>query len=676
MKLTLPPKESQERKFPKFHFKDLLEIFLEHKRLIVGCMAFCLGIGLVYVLLAPKIYRAHATVQVEMQNPKILNIQDVQADSPKDVLENAERVKTIENSLRARSLFLRVIKAQHLDEDPAFLASGIFGRTPSMTEEDIVRGLNHCVKVSSRPNTLLIDVSADHPSRDLAQRIVASLIGEFKAQAMERRGGLNEDAYQFLMKESDRLQQSLQQSELRLQEFKEEHHSVAFQDEKDNTVMERLKKLSADVTQAQTERMKAETDLVVLADRYKKRPLKMIELQNAVKKARSIEDDMVGRLKEQEQSALELNRESIPYHMLVRQVESDRSLDEIVLKRLKEIELVRGMDPATVIVVDEPYASSKPVKPAHMLILSLSLLSGLIVGCAASLIWRVFDSSIKTVEQVERLFRVPVLATIPQTGRLGMGSSEARGFEKLVVLDRPHSAATEAFRFLTASLGTVSDRKVILFTSAVPNEGKTFASCNYAVMLAKQGLQTLLIQADVKNMTLHEFFPVVVSSPGLSEYLEGTCDLNEATCPTGIERLFVIPVGEVPMTPAERFAHERWLKLIDKMSASFDRIIIDTGPVNLVSNTLTLAQNVQTVIMVIQACRTPVRVAQAAYNRLMQAGIQLSGVVLNRFPLEHLLGEYQSYYSDDSMRRGFFSGLRQRLRSKTAETEHEPASEV
>ncbi len=667
MKSTPRTRESFGNGVQEFHYRDLLEVFLEQKRLVAGCIAFFIAIGVLYLLLAPKVYRAQATVQVEMQSPKIINIQDVQAEGPKGVMENAERLKTIEDSLRARSLYLRVIETLHLDQNPEFMKHRLFVHSP-ITQEDVVRALDASLHITPRRNTFLIDISADHPSRELAESIVRTLIAEFKTQVTERRGGLTENAYQFLMKESERLQNSLKLSEMKVQEFKEQHHSVAFEDEKDNTVIERLKRLNLEVSQARSDHMKADAEVVALSERYKKKHPKYIEALNEAQKARVLEEDLTKRLKEQEQFALDLNRQSIEFNSLVRQVDSDKALYERVLGRLKEMDLAKGMDPAAITVVDEPYSSSEPIRPRPLFILVASLVGGLLAGLGAALIWNLFDSSIKTAEQAERLFHVPVLTTIPPTGRLGMGGGKTpQGFEKLVVLDRPNSAATEAFRFLTASLGAGSDRKVILFTSAVPNEGKTFTSCNYAVTLARQGLQTLLIQSDVKHQTLHEFFPVVVSNPGLSEYLEGTCDLNEVTCPTGIERLFVIPAGAVPMTPSERFAHERWLKLLDGMSASFDRIIIDTGPVNLVSNTLTLAQSVNTVILVVQSCKTPVRVIQAAYNRLLQADIQPTGLVLNRFPLEHLLGDYQSYYSDGPMRRGFLSSLRQRMRSRRGE---------
>jgi len=652
--------ENQERsgsRFPEFYDGGLLKFAAKHMTWIAGFTVAFLALGLVYLALAPRVYRAKATLQVAAQDAKVLNIADSQGDvsGGRDASGGPTlpaRIATIENTLQSRSLYVRVIQALELERHPEFLK-------PGATQEELVQALEDSVKVSTRKNTLLIDVSAEHHSREMAKQIVETLVSEYKAQNAERRGGANESAAQFLAKESERLQASLQQSETRLQEFQEQHHSVAFDDDKDNTIVDRLKKLNLDVTQARTERVRAEADMLAIEARYKKKHPKYVQAVNGVEKAKAVEASLLASLNEQEQTALQLNRESIQYGILQRQVESDKALYEVVLKRLKEINVAKAMDLTAITVVDEPYASSKAVRPQPMFVLLSGLLCGLLAGFIAALSRNVFDSSIQTISQAERLFQVPVLTAIPPSG-----VRNAEVSDRLVVLGKPHSAAAEAFRFLTTSLGLGMERKVVLFTSAVPNEGKTFTSCNYAAMLAKQGLQTLLIQADIKHQTLQDYFPVISSSPGLSEYLEGTGDLNHVTHLTGIERLFVIPAGEAPMMPAERFARERWADLIDKMSASFDRIVIDTAPVNLVSNTLTFAQNVPTVIMVAEACKTPARVVSAAYHRLLQSEIQISGVVLNRFPLENLLGDYSSYYSDDAPK-GFFK--RRRKKSKAEE---------
>jgi Mrp family chromosome partitioning ATPase len=402
-------------------------------------------------------------------------------------------------------------------------------------------------------------------------------------------------------------------------------------------------------------------------------------LQSMLEQARNTEANLTAATQEQEKAAVALNKAAIGYHELARQAETDRALYESVLRQIKETNLTKDVKTNAVTVIEHSPLPGAPVSPSTPKAILLGLLGGFAVGLAFVYASDALDRSIKTVDQAEAHFGLPVLAAVPEVKKAEAGKAPvggAPGSESYrLVAEAPEGPAAEAFRNLRASLsllGPEAERKVFLFTSALPSEGKSFTSANYALALAQQGFRVLLIDGDLRRPSLHKIFLPADGGngakeqvPGIVDYLVGETRLEVAARPVsagafdissgnGEEagtltatggKLSVLTGGRRAPNPAELLSGPTFGKLIADAARVFDRVVIDSAPILAVSDTLLMTPLVQTVCVVVRASHTPRHAVQRALGMLTAAGGRPAGVVLNRLPRNRGAGYYYYYAS-------------------------------
>jgi succinoglycan biosynthesis transport protein ExoP len=408
-------------------------------------------------------------------------------------------------------------------------------------------------------------------------------------------------------------------------------------------------------------------------------------LRNMLEQARAAEVNVESASGVQEKAALALNKAAIGYQQLARQAETDRALYESVLRQIKETNLTKDVKTNAVSVIEHSPLPRSPVSPSPTKAIALGLLGGLAAGLAFVLGADTLDRSVKTVDQAEATLGLPVFAAVPETteeGKVARFKRRSRPFRSSnyrVVVETPESPAAEAFRNLRAALsllGPEVERKVSLFTSALPNEGKSFTSANYSLALAQQGYRVLLIDGDLRRPNMHKIFrfPEAMkknnldenSAPGVVDCLVGEADLNSAArqIPAGeIDivsdnvavagkihtmtggQLSVLAGGRRAPNPAEILAGTSFGQLVSEAARLFDRVVIDSAPVLAVSDTLLMTPYVQTVCIVLQAGKTPRQVVRRAISLLANSGIRPAGLVLNRLRRSRGVGYYYYYAS-------------------------------
>jgi protein-tyrosine kinase len=209
-----------------------------------------------------------------------------------------------------------------------------------------------------------------------------------------------------------------------------------------------------------------------------------------------------------------------------------------------------------------------------------------------------------------------------------------------------NARGTEEFRTLRSRLYHAREKmplKKVLVTSAMPKEGKSFTASNLAQVLVRQhGRRVLLIDADLRNPRLHSMLGTT-SSPGLTDYLQGTSDEIAIMRRGPIENLFFIPCGQENTDPAELVASERLRFLLQRVEPLFDWIIVDSPPAVLVSDASVLAKVCDGVLMVVRSNTTPADVAQRARQEFPEES--LIGVVLNGTKAEV---PYTRYYYENN----------------------------
>jgi succinoglycan biosynthesis transport protein ExoP len=665
--------------------RAILTLLREKIWLIILCVLLAGIAGVAYLILRPPIYRAQAVIRVERGGQRILKEND------REVLDlnQDEIIKTTEQILTSPELLLQLVKRNDLDKDPAFLP----GLKRPASDNRVVEELTKQISVHVRRGTWLIDIGVEDRSPILAQKIASLLIKEFAYENFRQNTEVSEMAYNYLHEKAERLKVKLANSEGALQAYKEERQAGDL-GEKDNTVIEKLHTLNRLVTEAKATRLKLESDygqikklgrnppssllaistiagslavvelekkvaekeaeVAALNEMYKYpihtgavKQLQQLkasldrtilqaaqEVTSAYESAAANEKKMEEALREQDSLALQSSKMSIAYNVLRQEMDADRVLYESVLNRLKETDATKDAVQEAIQVVSHPLLPERPVSPKKWVVL-LFIFGGLMLGCGLALLSRTLDRSFRTPDEAERRLGVPALADIPKA--LKIKSND----DCLVLVKQPGSAAAESFRSLRASLSLFSQDelcKTFLFTSALPSEGKSFCAINCAVAFAQQGLKTLLIDGDLRLPSIERVFfnEAFDEAPinGLAEILMGEAVLDEATQLTRIEKLSVLCTGYQVFTPAELLASEACGRLILEATAKFDRVVINSAPIQMVSDTLLLAGHVQAVCLVISP-QTSAEIVFQAIQKLGHARSKLIGFVFDRVSLRH-----------------------------------------
>jgi capsular exopolysaccharide synthesis family protein len=208
------------------------------------------------------------------------------------------------------------------------------------------------------------------------------------------------------------------------------------------------------------------------------------------------------------------------------------------------------------------------------------------------LLMEFFNTRITDRRYLEANLRVPIVGNI--------GHKEEGG--ELLVNEKPGSSMAESFRALRTNLQYIlkePNANVIAVSSAVSGEGKTFCSINLAGIFAMAGRKTLLINLDLRRPKIHRVFNLT-NEVGMSTYLIGKSTYNDVIRPTNVNNLFVATSGPIPPNPAELIDSDRMKAFIDEAKKIFDFIIIDTPPVAIVSDTMTLKDLIDAFIFVIR----------------------------------------------------------------------------
>ncbi len=206
------------------------------------------------------------------------------------------------------------------------------------------------------------------------------------------------------------------------------------------------------------------------------------------------------------------------------------------------------------------------------------------------------------------------------------------GFQNdIIVGNRRNFLFSEAYKSLRTnvlfSLPKEGCRKIIV-TSALAGEGKSTVSAHLAASFAEMGSSVLLIDCDLRRGKSHRLFEVK-RTPGLANVLAGFSDVNTAVLKTQVENLFILPSGVVPPNPAELLASGRMELLLQEFSKSFDYIILDTSPINVVSDALPLVNLVDGVVVVVRQNYTDQSALTRCLNSLEFAEAKVLGVVFN-----------------------------------------------
>jgi succinoglycan biosynthesis transport protein ExoP len=661
------------------------------------------GIGAaIYMNGQRQTFQARSVLFIEQEQSRVL--EKVQSVREEQIL-SLDMINTVVDLLRSFPFAERVATRLKLNADPRFLAGLTEKPAASLTADDAAALLVGHVNASYRLKTRLIDIIVTHPDPAMAMELANAYADEYLRYGFDQRADANKAANQFLLDEAERLRKQVRVSEEAMQSFRERERAASLEDmqqasetklndesremtELENKLfqlnsdlkaasakpgdVESLLRLPSVAAQPRVAEMNqaiedTERQFTLLKQRYRAKHPSYIAVQTQLDSLRRSRtellsdvvgllggerqrlqaqyDDLKGAKDQQESNLLSITGKSVEYNDLKRELETNKAMYNSVLGRVAEIDVTKGMTDSPV-KIQERAAGAAPIMASLPKAYAMGILLGLAAGIAIALVCHFLDQSVQTVDQAEFLAGVPVLAAVPKKNR-----SNPRLLD--VVADREGLSA-ESFRSLRATLAMpvhADERRIFLFTSALPAEGKTFCSSNFAATLAQQGFRTLLIDGDLRRPMVSRIFFGENRVPGLYEILAGKAQFEKAVVDSKVENLAILPSGLRGPNPSELLASAKLQDVFKQALLTYDRVVIDTAPILAVSDSLLIAPHVDVTCLVLRSFKTPRKTLQRALKSLQEIHCHPTGIVLNFLPsgannYYYYSGKYHGVYGE------------------------------
>jgi capsular exopolysaccharide synthesis family protein len=378
------------------------------------------------------------------------------------------------------------------------------------------------------------------------------------------------------------------------------------------------------------------------------------ELGNVVKAAETDllegvakERNLTGQLEEAKAEGFAVNKKQIEFDRLKRETDNNHRLYDLVLKRLKDIELSGLLRTSNVRILDPARTNILPVRPNvrmwALLAIVLGLLSGLTLAFAAEFV----NNTVTSQSEIEEQLGLPFLGMLP---RISEGPADSPLLRDLHIYREPKSHLAECCRAIRTNLLYMSPDKpfkTLLISSSGPQDGKSSSVISLGIAMAQTGNRVLLVDTDMRRPRLHKSFGVP-NDVGVSSAIVGEGTLESAVKSTEVPGLFVLTCGPIPPNPAELLHTKAFSELLQKVTGKFDRVILDSPPIAAVADPLILSTQVDGVVLVVKAGRTTKEMVRRSVQSLRSVNAKLFGIILNNADFDR-----HSSYSGSSYAKGY-----------------------
>jgi capsular exopolysaccharide synthesis family protein len=680
--------------------KEFITVLTRRKKLILTTALITALLAILVTLLMPPTYRAHSTLKVERyaadSNVDILNAEASRSD--RDFFETQIQL------IQSRTLARRVIDQLNIaaKDTPTSLTAKIkqlFGgeQKSQKTNSDQVEMLfleNLTVKPIN--NSQLLTISYDSADPQLAADINNAIAKTFVRQNLERRFDTASSFKSYVTDNIETTRKSLETAEAKLNDYARENGIVQDADGQ-STSTHALKKYAEDLVLAESERIEAEAtynlalksskdsavsvstinDPYILSLKKAAARLETKYLKLNSKRTRSarrlrkqidnLRDQIVTEgssinsalyagflaAKEKEtmlrtqfeklkNSNLNLQGKNTKYNRLKREVEINQLSYDKQLEQLMAVNIAGKIGTNNISIIDQAGVPSRKFKPSLKTNLAFGLLLGLLLGMGIAFLREFIDDSLKDSDALEKLSGLPVLTQLP-----AIENTTAKKLALQTALE-PRSTLSESIRSLRTSLrfSTRSGAPQSIFiTSSAASEGKSTIALNLATAYAQTGNSVLLIDADLRNPSIHKLLELE-NNNGLTNFLtteDSTSKNISHNCM--IKNLNVITSGPIPPDPVELLSGNKMVELLESAAKEYDHIIIDGPPILGLADALVLSNLSEATIVAVEAGKTRKTTLLNGLKRLERANANIIGSVLTKIS-KSVNPEYdQTYYS-------------------------------
>lgn len=641
-------------------FFEYLRILNKRKWLILGITAAVVAISAVRTLMQTPLYTSTVRLQID-QNAVAQMVGGGNANSVQtyDNLDY-EFMQTQYQVLQSRTMAERVTSALKPRSDPGINVGAVLGGR-------VVRPIT---------GTRLVDISYSDPEPARAQLIANAYADAFVASNLDKRFQANASAKTFLEDKIKQLKLRLEESEKKMLAFAQQQQIVDVND-KTSIAETNLAAANAALGTLIAERAKNEqlwqqvenadainlpqllSNSVIAGLRDQRKALVieyqeklgtfkpsypgMVEITNKIKEidqqivsetqaikgslkaayesSLAQENDTKARIETLRQDVLDLQKRSIQYNIVRREVDTNRELYTSLLQRYKEVDVASGVGANNVFVVDQAQLPGDPSSPNLLRALRLAFFLGLGSALGLAYLLEILDDKVRSPEQAEQVSGLALLGVIPKVGNVD---------EELGDLG---SALSEAYRSLSTALQFTTESGVprtLVITSTGPSEGKSLTAVAIAKHFATLGLKVLLLDGDLRNPSLHVKLHRD-NSMGFSNYLTGACAPPEVMQTTDLANLAFIASGPLPPNAADLLGSPRVHSLFSVGLEVFDLIVVDGPPVMGLADAQLLSSAAAGTVFIVGAGQVRTGLVRGALRRLQLARGSVVGTVLTKY---------------------------------------------
>ncbi|MDD5461892.1 MAG: polysaccharide biosynthesis tyrosine autokinase [Methylococcales bacterium] len=330
-------------------------------------------------------------------------------------------------------------------------------------------------------------------------------------------------------------------------------------------------------------------------------------------------------------------------------VKVNTELYNTLINNAQTLRVTKAGTVGNVRVVDYAELPGFPIKPSKTLFVILSFFGGIILGIGLAFVRKMLYRGVENPDLIEQQLNVPVYATIPHSKQQAKLSNKLRKSSatepSILALEQKDDLAIESLRSLRTTLHFAfleAQNNIIMITGPSPSIGKSFVSINLATVLADAGKKILLIDGDLRKGIINTTLGIS-REQGLSELISNSISLDAAVHKIPMANFDFIATGAIPPNPSELLLHERFSTLLTNISKLYDHVIIDSPPLLAVTDAAIIGRMASVTLMVVKAGQHPMRELEQSAKRLIQAGVQLKGVVFNDVPETSSIYGYGGY---------------------------------